>query len=335
MSMPTILVLVIGLALFFDFLNGLHDSSNIVATMISSRAFRPQTALGITAVANFIGPFLFGVAVAKTIGDEVVKGNTITLEVIIAALLSAILWNLITWFFGIPSSSSHALVGGIVGAVSIGAGFEAIQLDGLEKILIALFASPIIGFIFGYIITKAIFFLARGATPRINNFFRRAQIITAMFLAFSHGTNDAQKTMGVITLGLLIQGYITKFEVPMWVIACSAGAIALGTAFGGWRLIRTLGGKFYKVRPVHSFATQLTSSIVIIGASLVGGPVSTTQVVSSAIIGVGSSERLSKVRWGVAGDIITAWLVTIPATALVAAGVYWILTNTQILRALM
>jgi len=335
MSMPTILVLVIGLALFFDFLNGLHDSSNIVATMISSRAFRPQTALGITAVANFIGPFLFGVAVAKTIGDEVVKGNTITLEVIIAALLSAILWNLITWFFGIPSSSSHALVGGIVGAVSIGAGFEAIQLDGLEKILIALFASPIIGFIFGYIITKVIFFLARGATPRINNFFRRSQIITAMFLAFSHGTNDAQKTMGVITLGLLIQGYITKFEVPMWVIACSAGAIALGTAFGGWRLIRTLGGKFYKVRPVHSFATQLTSSIVIIGASLVGGPVSTTQVVSSAIIGVGSSERLSKVRWGVAGDIITAWLVTIPATALVAAGVYWILTNTQILRALM
>ncbi len=330
--MPNILVFVIGLALFYDFLNGLHDSSNIVATMISSRAFRPQTALRVTALAEFMGPFLFGVAVAKTIGDEVVKQDSITIEVIIAAIVSAILWNLVTWFFGIPSSSSHALVGGIVGAVGIGAGFEVIRLSGLEKILIALFASPIIGFIFGYIVTKVIFFLARGATPRINRFFKSSQILTATFLAFSHGTNDAQKTMGVITLGLLIHGYITKFEVPMWVIASSAGAITLGTAFGGWRLIRTLGGKFYKIRPVHSFAAQLTSSIVIIGASLIGGPVSTTQVVSSAIIGVGSSERLSKVRWGVAGDIITAWVITIPATALVAAGIYWIVANTQILK---
>jgi PiT family inorganic phosphate transporter len=299
--------------------------------MISSRAFRPQTALGVTAVAHFLGPFLFGVAVAKTIGEEVVQANTITLEVIIAALMGAIIWNLLTWFFGIPSSSSHALIGGIVGAVAIGAGFEAIKLGGLEKILIALFASPIIGFIIGYIITKVIFFLARGATPRINKFFKNSQILTATILAFSHGTNDAQKTMGVITLGLLINGYITKFEVPLWVIATSAGAIALGTAFGGWRLIKTLGGKFYKIRPVHSFAAQTTSAIVILGASLIGGPVSTTQVVSSAIIGVGSSERLSKVRWGVAGDIVTAWLVTIPATALVAAGVYWLLTNTPVL----
>ena len=332
--MPPILILVVCLALFFDFLNGIHDSSNIVATMISSRAFRPQTALGVTAVAHFLGPFLFGVAVAKTIGEEVVQANTITLEVIIAALMGAIIWNLLTWFFGIPSSSSHALIGGIVGAVAIGAGFEAIKLGGLEKVLIALFASPIIGFIIGYIITKVIFFLARGATPRINKFFKNSQILTATILAFSHGTNDAQKTMGVITLGLLINGYITKFEVPLWVIATSAGAIALGTAFGGWRLIKTLGGKFYKIRPVHSFAAQTTSAIVILGASLIGGPVSTTQVVSSAIIGVGSSERLSKVRWGVAGDIVTAWLVTIPATALVAAGVYWLLTNTTVLAKL-
>jgi PiT family inorganic phosphate transporter len=254
--------------------------------------------------------------------------------VIIAALVGAIIWNLLTWFFGIPSSSSHALVGGIVGAVAIGAGFEAIKLGGLEKVLIALFASPIIGFIIGYIITKVIFFLARGATPRINKFFKNSQILTATVLAFSHGTNDAQKTMGVITLGLLINGYITKFEVPFWVIATSAGAIALGTALGGWRLIRTLGGKFYKIRPVHSFAAQTTSAIVILGASLIGGPVSTTQVVSSAIIGVGSSERLSKVRWGVAGDIVIAWLVTIPATALVAAGAYWLLTNTSVLAKL-
>ena len=332
--MTPILIVVIALALFFDFLNGLHDSSNIVATMISSRAFRPQTALGVTAVAHFLGPFLFGVAVAKTIGEEVVIADKITMEVIIAALMGGILWNLVTWFFGIPSSSSHALIGGIVGAVGIGAGFEAIRIKGLEKILIALFTSPIIGFIFGFFVTRFIFFLARGASPRINNFFKRSQIVTAVALAFSHGTNDAQKTMGIITLGLVINGYITRFEVPTWVIAASAGAIALGTAFGGWKLIKTIGGKFYKIRPVHSFAAQMTSAIVIIGASLVGGPVSTTQVVSSAIMGVGSSERLSKVRWGVAGDIITAWLITIPATALLAAGVYWLITNTQVLQAL-
>jgi PiT family inorganic phosphate transporter len=333
--MPPIIILIVILAVFFDFLNGIHDSSNIVATMISSRAFRPHTALGVTAVAEFLGPFLFGVAVAKTIGDEVVRLNAITVEVIIAALVGAILWNLLTWFFGIPSSSSHALIGGIVGAVTIGVGFEAIILGGLEKVLIALFMSPIIGFVMGYIITKIIFFLARGATPRINTFFKNSQILTATILAFSHGTNDAQKTMGVITLGLVINGYITKFEVPMWVIAISASAIALGTAIGGWRLIKTLGGKFYKIRPVHSFAAQIASAFVILGASLVGGPVSTTQVVSSAIIGVGSSERLSKVRWNVAGDIVTAWFITIPATALVAAVVYWILTNTSILEKFM
>jgi len=311
----------------------LHDSSNIVATMISSRAFRPQTALGITAIAHFFGPFLFGVAVAKTIGSEVVKAESITLEVILAALLGAILWNLLTWFLGIPSSSSHALIGGIIGAVAIGAGFDVIKLKGLGKILIALFASPIIGFILGFVVTRMTFFFARAATPKINIFFKRSQIITALALAFSHGTNDAQKTMGVITLGLVITGFIPDFNVPIWVITLSAGAIALGTAFGGWRLIKTLGGKFYKIRPVDGFASQLTSGIVILTASLVGGPVSTTQVVSSAIIGVGSSERVSKVRWGVAEEIITAWVITIPATGLVSAGIYWALVNIPAIQA--
>ena len=323
---PALISLVV-LALVFDFLNGLHDSSNIVATMISSRAFRPQTALTLTAIAHFLGPFLFGVAVAKTIGSEVVEIQSISIEVIIAALVGAILWNLLTWFLGIPSSSSHALIGGIVGAVAIGAGFDAIKIKGLEKVLIALFASPIIGFVLGFILTRIIFFFARAASPKINTFFKRSQVVTALALAFSHGTNDAQKTMGIITLGLVISGYIPNFRVPIWVITLSAGAIALGTAFGGWRLIKTLGGKFYKIRPVDSFASQLTSGIVILGASLVGGPVSTTQVVSSAIIGVGSSERISKVRWGVAEEIITAWIITIPATALVSAGIYWVLVN--------
>jgi len=320
----TLIIVLLIFALIFDFLNGFHDSSNIVATMISSRALPPRTALGMTAVAEFSGPFLFGVAVAKTIGHDIVVPGTITIEVILAALLSAIVWNLFTWYVGIPSSSSHALIGGIIGAVGVGAGLKAIQMGGLEKVLIALFISPIIGLVAGYIFTKLVFFLARSASPRINWFFKRSQIITAMALALSHGANDAQKTMGIITLGLVTTGYLTHFYVPMWVIALSAGAIAMGTAFGGWRLIRTLGGKFYKIRPVHGFSAQVTSASVILGAALLGGPVSTTQVVSSAIMGVGSAERLSKVRWGVAGNIAVAWLLTIPATALVAAGLYWL-----------
>jgi PiT family inorganic phosphate transporter len=326
--MLPVVILMVVLAVCFDFLNGIHDSSNIVATMISSRAFRPPVALGVTAIAEFLGPFIFGVAVAKTIGHEIVAAETITINVILAALIGAILWNLLTWFLGIPSSSSHALIGGLIGAVVVGAGVSAIQWAGLDKVLIALFISPIIGLVLGYLFTKLIFYLARSANPKINLFFKRSQIVTALALAFSHGTNDAQKTMGIITLGLVITGYLKTFAVPFWVIGISAGAIALGTALGGWRLIKTLGAKFYKVRPVHGFSSQLTSAVVILGASLVGGPVSTTQVVSSSIMGAGSAERLSKVRWGVAGEIAIAWLVTIPATAFVAAGIYFAIDKT-------
>jgi inorganic phosphate transporter, PiT family len=200
------------------------------------------------------------------------------------------------------------------------------SLQGLEKVLIALFTSPLIGFAFGFVITRLIYFLARNATPNVNWFFKNGQFVTALGMAFSHGTNDAQKTMGIITLSLVISGYIPDFRVPFWVIAISASAIALGTALGGWRLIRTLGGKFYKIRPVHSFSTQLTSGIVILTASALGLPVSTSQVVSSAIIGVGSSERFGKVRWSVAQEIVTAWFITIPASALFSAGIYWLIT---------
>ncbi|MDP1715341.1 MAG: inorganic phosphate transporter [Anaerolineales bacterium] len=323
--MPPELILAIVLAVLFDFLNGVHDSSNIVATMIASRAFRPPAALALTAGAEFLGPFLFGVTVAKTIGDEVAQSSALNLDVIIACLAGAIVWNILTWFLGIPSSSSHALIGGMVGAVVAGAGFGAIKLQGLEKVLIALFASPLIGFAFGFLITRLIYFIVRNATPGVNWFFKNGQFFTALGMAFSHGTNDAQKTMGIITLSLVISGYISEFSVPFWVIVLSAGAIALGTALGGWKLIRTLGGKFYKIRPVHSFSTQLTSGIVILTASVLGLPVSTSQVVSSAIIGVGSSERLGKIRWGVAQDIVTAWFITIPASALFSAGFYWLL----------
>ena len=320
------LIFVIILAVVFDFLNGVHDSSNIVATMIASRAFRPQTALALTATAEFLGPFLFGVTVAKTIGEEVAQASALNLDVIVACLIGAIVWNLLTWFFGIPSSSSHALIGGIVGAVLAGAGFGAIKLQGLGKVVIALFTSPLIGFAAGFLITRLVYFLARNATPDVNWFFKNGQFVTALGMAFSHGTNDAQKTMGIITLSLVISGNIPGFQVPFWVIIISASAIALGTALGGWRLIRTLGGKFYKIRPVHSFSTQLTSGIVILTASVFGLPVSTSQVVSSAIIGVGSSERLGKVRWTVAQEIVTAWFITIPASALFSAGIYWLIT---------
>lgn len=319
------IIAVIILALVFDFLNGVHDSSNIVATMISSRAISPRNALSITALANFFGPFIFGVAVAQTIGHEIVAPQAINPKVLSAALMSAILWNLLTWYLGFPSSSSHALVGGFVGAVIVAVGWKAIQIHGLQKVVIALFSSPIIGYVFGYFLFQLIVLISWNATPRINNTFKRGQIITALALALSHGANDAQKTMGIITLALTAGGVLKIFVVPLWVITLCAGMIAIGTAAGGWRLIRTLESKFYKIRPLDGFASQMASAIVILGASVLGGPVSTTQVVSSAIMGVGAAERLSKVRWGLAQEIGVAWLCTIPATALIGAGLYWIL----------
>lgn len=327
--MPAAFIFVIVLALVFDFLNGVHGSSNIVGTMISSRAFRPWVALWITAVAEFIGPFLFGVAVAHTIGSEIVQPEVITLDMLLACLIGSILWNLLTWFLGIPSSSSHGLVGGLIGAAWIGVGLDALRLAGLLKMVAALFAAPLIGFGVGFLLTRLIFVLAGNSSPQINSFFKQGQIVTALVLAISHGANDAQKTMGVIVLALVIGGYLPGFSVPLWVVAISAAGMALGTLLAGWRLVRTVGSKFYKIRPVHSFSSQLTSALVLLASSYLGWPVSATHVVSSAIIGAGSSERLGKVRWGVASEIVMAWLLTIPASALLAAGAYWIITNAH------
>ncbi len=323
--MATFVIVIICLALVFDFLNGIHDSSNVVASMISSRAFSPRIALGMAALANFLGPLLFGVAVATTIGDEIVAAGTIDEQVLMAVLTGAIFWNLLTWYLGFPSSSSHALIGGFIGAVMVGAGWDAIKLHGLEKVVIALFISPIIGFLAGFVLLRVTLLLAWNATPKINTFFKRIQAVTALALALSHGTNDAQKTMGIITLALVTGGYLQMFHVPLWVILLSSTMMGLGTVLGGWRLIRTLGGKFYKIKPVDGFVSQLASATVILVASLAGGPVSTTQVVSSAIMGAGAAERANKVRWGVAQEIAVAWVFTIPATALVAAGIYWVL----------
>jgi PiT family inorganic phosphate transporter len=325
LNLSIIAMAIIGVALFFDFINGFHDSSNVVATMISSRAMSARNALALSAVAHFCGPFLFGVAVATTIGHEVVDPQGITVAVIFAALFAAIIWNLVTWYFGIPSSSSHALVGGLIGAVSVDFGFAMIQTRGLLKVTIALFISPILGFVVGHLLMRLVLFLARGASPRINWFFKRSQIMTSLALALSHGTNDAQKTMGIIAMALVTLGYLPEFSVPWWVIALSAGAISLGTALGGWRIIRTLGTKFYKIRPVHGFTAQVASAFIILGTAFLGGPVSTTQVVSSAILGVGSAKRVSRVRWNVAGNIVATWVLTIPASALLAALLHWLI----------
>ena len=325
--MPISLIILILFALVFDFLNGVHDSSNVVATMISSRAIRPRIALALTAVANFIGPFIFGVAVATTIGHDIVSGDQININVLIAACFAAIFWNVLTWILGIPSSSSHAIIGGLIGAVAISAGFKIIMLNGVIKVLIALFISPIIGLVVGMLIANVTYLFSWNATPKVNGVFKKLQIVTSIALALSHGTNDAQKTMGIITLGLVITGMQATFEVPFWVILICASAIGAGTALGGWQLIKTLGSKFYRIRPIHGFAAQAASAIVILTASLLGGPVSTTQVVSSSIMGVGAAERMSKVRWGVAGEIALAWLVTIPATMLVGAASYWLIAN--------
>jgi PiT family inorganic phosphate transporter len=308
---------VVVLAVAYSFLNGLHDSSNIVATVISSRAMSPRKALLLTAVSEFCGPFVLGTAVATTIGHDLVNLKIITADMIIAALLSAIGWGLITWFFGLPSSSSHALVGGILGAVGAGAGLAAIQPRGLLTVLVALLISPLLGLVVGYLALKIVVSLAwaRGATPRINSFFRRAQRLTSIGLALSHSSNDAPKAMGMIVMGLVSLGYLPRFQVPLWVIITCASAIALGTGLGGWRLIHTLGAKFYKIRPVHGFSAQAASFSIVLLADVLGGPVSASQVASSAIVGVGAGERLSKVRWSVAGNIVMAWFLTTPVTA--------------------
>lgn len=315
----TILVFVVIAALIFDFLNGFHDSSNIVATVISSRAMPPRVILFLAAVAHFASPFFFGVAVATTVGKGVIEPSAISPIVVLAAAIAAIIWNIITWWLGIPSSSSHALIGGLLGSSIIAYGFMIVQVSGLIKVLIALFISPVLGLLAGFLIMRTLMVLLRGATPRISVLFKRLQIITAIGLSLSHGTNDAQKTMGLITMGLVATGFQENFTVPIWVIAASAGAIALGTLLGGWRLIRTLGGRIYTIRPIHAFSSQAASAVVILGAALLGGPVSTTQVVGSSIMGSGAAERITKVRWQVGQEMLTAWVLTIPVTMGISA----------------
>ncbi len=318
-------IAVILLALLFDFSNGFHDAANVVATIITTRALSPKRALVIAAVCEFIGPFLFGTAVAQTIGKNIIDVSAfdptalhISAALIIAALIGAIMWNLITWFFGFPSSSSHALIGGMVGAVLVAYGSGKILWGGVLYVVASLVISPLLGLIFGMLFLKITFRIFRNATPKVNYFFNRMQIPSSIALALSHGANDAQKSMGLITLSLVVLGFSPTFRIPLWVVASCSAAIALGTASGGWRIIKTMGSKIYRLRSVHAFCAQTASATVILGAALVGGPVSTTHVVSSSIMGVGAGQRMSAVRWGVAKNIILAWFITIPASALMA-----------------
>lgn len=315
----------VGLALFFDYSNGFHDAANVVATIIATGALSPPQALLLAAICEFIGPFIFGTAVAQTIGTGIIDISTfdtsipaLSISLIIAALIGAIAWNLITWFWGLPSSSSHALVGGVVGAVLVAYGPDKIIWKGLVYVISVLIISPVLGLIFGATFLKTTFHLSQNATPKIKHFFNRMQIFSSIALSLSHGANDAQKSMGLITMSLVILGIFPTFHIPFWVIASCSVAIALGTASGGRRIIKTLGSKIYRLRSIHAFCAQTASAMVILGAALLGGPVSTTHVVSSSIMGVGTGQRISAVRWGVAKNILVAWVITIPASAIMA-----------------
>ncbi|MEW8957715.1 MAG: inorganic phosphate transporter [Moorella sp. (in: firmicutes)] len=321
-----LIILVIILALLFDFINGFHDTANAIATSVSTRVLSPNQAIIMAAVLNFFGA-LTNTEVAHTIGQGIVNPQFINNEIIIAGLIGAIIWNLFTWYIGLPSSSSHALIGGIVGAVIAGNGFAVLNVKGLiEKIFLPLITSPVIGFIVAYIVMEFILMLVGGMAPRrINRYFSFLQILSAAFMAFSHGSNDAQKSMGIITAALVASGILPYFHVPFSVVIACALAMALGTSMGGWRIIKTVGTRIIKLEPIHGFATESSAAMVIIGASLLGKPVSTTHVLSAAIMGVGATKRLSAVRWTVAINIVKAWLLTAPASALVAALVYFLI----------
>jgi inorganic phosphate transporter, PiT family len=327
-GLTALLVVVLILAVTFDYINGFHDTANAIATSVSTRALKPEQAILLSATANFVGA-LSGTAVANTIasGLAVTPDGPQGQIIVAAALVGAIAWNLLTWRLGIPSSSSHALIGGLLGAVFVASGISAIKLEGVrDKVLLPLVLSPVLGVVVGFGLMVVLLNLLRNGHPRrLNDRFRRLQILSAMYMAFSHGSNDAQKTMGIITLALFAAGLLATPDVPLWVIVMAATAISLGTTAGGWRIIKTMGQRVVKLDPIHGFAAETTAATIIFGASHFGMPVSTTHVISSAIIGVGASDRFSAVRWGVAGNIVIAWILTIPSAGLVAAIAYLIL----------
>ncbi len=332
-----LLIITVAVVVVFDYTNGFHDASNIVATVVASRAMTPTQAVMLVAFFEFLGPLLGGTAVANTVGSFVDLGNlpaVFSTLIVLCGILGAIAWNFLTWWFALPSSSSHALVGGLVGVVLVSAGSEHVvwgiselfqgRFSGVTKVILALIISPLLGFVVGYCIHVLMWFLLRAAKPRVNRSLRHIQFLTAAGLAFSHGANDAQKSMGVITMLLFVGGFIPKFQVPTWVILLCATAITLGIMSGGWRIVRTVGFGIYKIRPLHAVDAQIAAGSVIFGSALFGAPVSTTHIVSSSIMGIGTAERPKAVRWEKAKEIVTAWLITMPSAGLMSAILYLI-----------
>ena len=321
-DIPILLVIIVGVALIFDYTNGAHDSANAIASVVSTKVLSPKAAVIMAGTLNFAGAFL-GTHVAETIGKGIVKPEMISgcHTLLLAALFGAIFWNFLTWYIGLPSSSSHALIGGLMGAGIVYSGWGSLEYRSiLEKVIIPLFLSPVSGFIAGYIFMLGLAWLTcRTRYKSANAVFKKLQIIAAACMALSHGMNDAQKTMGIIALALVIFHQIPVLYVPVWVKIACAAVIMMGTLNGGWKIIKTMGQKIFKMQPIHGFAAQSATAGVILSASMFGAPISTTQVISSSVLGVGSSKRISAVRWGVAGSMVLAWFVTIPASAAVGA----------------
>jgi PiT family inorganic phosphate transporter len=321
-----LLMALIGVALVFDFLNGLHDAANSIATIVSTRVLRPQYAVMWAAFFNFIAFLFFGLHVAETIGTGIVSANVIDATVIFAALIGAITWNVITWLFGLPSSSSHALIGGLVGAGLTKAGFASIVWGGLAKTSAAIVLSPFTGFVLALLLTLLVSWLFLRTTPYgVDIIFRYLQFVSASLYSLGHGGNDAQKTMGIIAVLLFSQGYLgSEFYVPFWVVITCQAAMALGTLMGGWRIVKTMGSKITRLTPVQGFCAETGGAITLFAATYLGIPVSTTHTITGAIVGVGAARKTSAVRWGIAGNIVIAWIITIPAAGLIAAATYFL-----------
>lgn len=324
-----VLAFLVALALIFDFMNGFHDAANAIATVVSTGVLKPQTAVAMAAVFNFVAILVFQLKVATTVGKGTIDPSVVDHYVVFGALVGAIVWNLITWYYGIPSSSSHALIGGLVGAAVAKAGTGSLIAGGLLKTIAFIVLSPLLGFIFGSIMMVLVSWIFVRSTPRrVDKWFRRAQLVSASMYSLGHGGNDAQKTMGIIWMLLIAAGYSTNEEhLPWWVVICCYTAISLGTLFGGWRIVKTMGQKITKLKPVGGFCAETGGAITLFMATALGVPVSTTHTITGAIVGVGASRKMSAVRWGVAGNIVWAWVFTIPASAFMAAIAWWIGTK--------
>ena len=321
--------ILVAVALVFDYINGFHDAANSIATVVSTRVLTPGKAVIWAAFFNFIAAFTFGTAVARTVGSGLVDISIVTFAVIFAGLVGAIVWDLITWYYGLPTSSSHALIGGYAGAAVAKAGWIAIIASGWTKTLIFIVLAPLLGMSLGFLLMVLIMWTFSRASPgRVDHWFRRLQLVSAAAYSLGHGGNDAQKTMGIIAGALFAGGFIPEFRIDLWVVLAAHGAIALGTLSGGWRIIHTMGSKITKLQPVGGFAAETAGAISLFTATHLGIPVSTTHTITGAIIGVGSIKRLSAVRWGIAGRIVWAWVLTIPASALIAALTYWLVATT-------